>query len=129
MMITEKGPQDHRAQNSPLHLQQRIHHSLVEVYANAYLCTACRLAGSDGGTTDLLAVHTSEDPLSILSNQPDCNASEGHNPRALDYLDHRLMVTEDVRSLLAVLAPWLAEQQPFLLVSALTCADQKEKQA
>jgi hypothetical protein len=43
----------------------------------------------------------------------------GYNPASLDVLDHPLMLTDEVRSLLAVLAPWLAQQQPFLLVGSL----------
>lgn len=42
-----------------------------------------------------------------------------YNPASLDVLDHPLMLTDEVRSLLAVLAPWLAQQQPFLLVRSL----------
>lgn len=32
------------------------------------------------------------------------------------YLDHPLVLTDDMRALLAVIAPWLATQQPFVLV-------------
>jgi hypothetical protein len=68
------------------------------------------------GSNDLLAVPASDDPLACLLQQQDPSDMALHSPQALDYLDHSLMVTDDVRALLAVLAPWLADQQPFLLV-------------
>jgi hypothetical protein len=89
----------------------------------AAVAVHCRLAGSEvGSNADVLSVPASEDPLACLQQQQQGpNELALHNPAALDYLDHRLMVTDDVRALLAVLAPWLAEQQPFLLVSGDEC--------
>jgi hypothetical protein len=83
------------------------------------LLLSCRLAGSEAGSGELLCVPASDDPLACLQQQQDPSDLSLHNPAALDYLDHRLMVTDDVRALLAVLAPWLAGQQPFLLVRSL----------
>jgi hypothetical protein len=74
------------------------------------------------GSNDLLAVPASDDPLACLLQQQDPSDMALHSPQALDYLDHWLMVTDDVRVLLAVLAPWLADQQPFLLVRLLEVA-------
>jgi hypothetical protein len=44
-------------------------------------------------------------------------ADMGYGPASLGDPEHPLMLTDEVRSLLAVIAPWLAQQQPFLLVS------------
>jgi hypothetical protein len=65
-------------------------------------------------------VAASEDPLACLLDlqQQDPGLTDSYNPSSLDVLDHPLMLTDEVRSVLAVLAPWLAQQQPFLLVSA-----------
>lgn len=79
-----------------------------------------------GSTADLLFVPASEDPLAcLLDMQLDQHqglsgmTDSSYNPAAVDILDHPLMLTDDVRSLLAVLAPWLASQQPFLLVGCV----------
>lgn len=63
-------------------------------------------------------VPAADDPLACLMDQQDPLEAGVHNPHTLDHLDHRLMITDDVRALLAVLVPWLANQQPFLLVRA-----------
>lgn len=88
-----------------------------------YVCVhTCRLAGSEAAGADPLFVSASQDPLACvldlqqLSDQSLGMADTGYNPASLDVFDHALMLTDEVRSLLAVLAPWLAQQQPFLLV-------------
>lgn len=43
-------------------------------------------------------------------------ADMGYAPVSLVDPEHQLMLTDEVRSLLAVIAPWLAQQQAFLLV-------------
>lgn len=94
----------------------------------SFFClTMNRVAGADatGGLgADPLFVPASEDPLACLlelqqqqHDQSLATADLGWNPASLDILDHPLMLTDGVRSLLAVLAPWLVHQQPFLLVS------------
>lgn len=85
---------------------------------------ACRVVGSEAVGAEPLFVPASEDPLACLldlqqQDQAMSMADGGYNPSSLDLLDHPLMLTDEVRSLLAVLAPWLAKQQPFLLVSRL----------
>lgn len=45
-------------------------------------------------------------------------ADMGYSPVSLGDLEHPLMLTDEVRSLLAVIAPWLSQQQPFLLVGS-----------
>lgn len=91
------------------------------VCALLWLAHAHRLGGSEVAGSDPLAVPATEDPLTCLLDQPGGAADMSMvNPRALDYLDHRLMVTDDVRSVLAVLAPWLVSQHPFLLVSRVS---------
>jgi hypothetical protein len=88
------------------------------------LCSLlCRLLDADCGATDPLFVEMSEDPLACLldvqQNQSLGLADMGYNPASLHVLEHPLMLTDQVRSLLAVLAPWLVQQQPFLLVGPL----------
>ena len=66
-------------------------------------------------------VPASEDPLACLLDlqhqDPALGMADlGYNPASLDILEHPLMLTDEVRSLLAVLAPWLAQLHPFLLV-------------
>lgn len=90
----------------------------------AQTCPPPRLAGADaasGSTGDLLFVPPSEDPLACLLEQHQQQqqqgvADGGYSPSSTNHLEHRLMLTDEVRGLLAVLAPWLATQQPFLLV-------------
>lgn len=92
--------------------------------AIAFFANTCRLAGTEAAIGDPLAVPAAEDPLACLQDQPSAAVDMGTmDPGALDYLDHKLMVTDDVRSVLAVLAPWLAAQLPFLLVSRASCDD------
>jgi hypothetical protein len=101
----------------PVYKLQEMNSGLIVIKHHADVTLLlCRLAGCEVGSNDLLAVPPSDDPLACLLRQQDLNDMALHNPQALDYLDHRLMVTDDVRALLAVLAPWLADQQPFLLV-------------
>lgn len=85
-----------------------------------------RIAGPEGNgaaSVDPLFVPPSEDPLACLTDlqrqhdQSIVIADIGYSTSSLDILDHPLMLTDEVRSLLAVLAPWLAQQLPFLLVS------------
>lgn len=80
-----------------------------------------RLMAVEGSATTPLFVPASEDPLACLSDHqqqdPALGLADDYNPASLDILDHPLMLTDEVRSVLAVLAPWLAQQQPFLLVS------------
>jgi hypothetical protein len=59
--------------------------------------------------------------LQQLSDQSLGMADTGYTLASLDVFDHALMLTDEVRSLLAVLAPWLAQQQPFLLVRSHRC--------
>lgn len=75
----------------------------------------CRLSGSEAAGADPLFVSASEDPLACLLDLQQLS-DQFHNPASLDVLDHALLLTDEVRSLLAVLAPWLAHQQPFMLV-------------
>ena len=84
------------------------------------LLCVCRLAGVESSATSPVFVAASEDPLACLLDlqQQDPGLADSYNPSSLDILDHPLMLTDEVRSVLAVLAPWLAQQQPFLLVSA-----------
>eukprot|EP00879_Flechtneria_rotunda_P030290 GHRR01032908.1.p1 GENE.GHRR01032908.1~~GHRR01032908.1.p1 ORF type:complete len:237 (+),score=75.19 GHRR01032908.1:354-1064(+) len=85
-----------------------------------FVAQIVRLVGNEAGGQELCAVPVSEDPLALLLDH--ANGNEGFglmNHTALDHFDHRLMLTDDVRSLVAVLAPWLAGQQPFLLVSVI----------
>jgi len=91
------------------------------------LCpVTARIAGSEGSGVagvDPLFVPPSEDPLACLTDlqrQHDQSAGVadlGYNTSVLGILDHPLMLTDEVRGLLAVLPPWLAQQLPFLLVS------------
>lgn len=85
----------------------------------------CRLPGAEGSSASLLFVPASDDPLACLDDlqqHQGLGFADSYNPASLAVLDHPLMLTDEVPSVLAVLAPWLAQQQPFMLVSAL--ADQ-----
>jgi hypothetical protein len=82
---------------------------------------ASRLAGPEAGSTDPTFVPASDDPLACLidwqQQDPAMGLTDmGYASVSLGEPEHPLMLTDEVRSLLAVIAPWLAQQQPFLLV-------------